>query len=71
MQSRAGKLANPAIRPTPDEIKATIPEEGIVTEELEELLIARLPTFESRKAFNADFQAVAAQDPVDQLMFPS
>lgn len=71
LQSRAGKLATPAIQPTPDEISAAIPEHGIVMEELFELFIARLPTLESLKAFNADFQSVAAQDPVDMLIFPS
>ena len=61
LQSRAGKLANPAIQPTPAEIKAAIPEHGIVIEELFELFIARLPTLASLTAFNADFQSVAAQ----------
>ena len=70
LQSRAGKLASPAIQPTPDEIRAAIPEHGIVIEELFELFIARLPTLASLTAFNVDFQSVAAQDPVDMLIFP-
>ena len=71
LQSRAGKLAEPAIQPTPEEIRAAIPEHGIMIHELFELFIARLPTIESLNAFNAHFQSVAAQDPVDELIFPA
>lgn len=70
LESRGGKLAEPAIQPTPDEIKAAIPEHGIMIHELFQLFIARLPTLDSLQAFVANFQSVAAQDPVDMLIFP-
>ena len=71
LMSRAGKLAEPANQPTPEEIRAAIPEHGILIHELFELFIAHLSTIESLKSFNADFQSVAAQDPVDELIFPA
>lgn len=71
LQSRAGKLAEPAIQLTPQKTRAAIPEHGIMIHELFELFIARSPTIESLNAFNADFQSVAAQDPVDELIFPA
>lgn len=65
-----GNLTEPAIQPTPEEIRATIPEHGILLHELFQLFIARLPTLDSLDTFVADLQCVATQDPVDQLIFP-
>ncbi|GAB7333263.1 hypothetical protein MBLNU13_g04907t1 [Cladosporium sp. NU13] len=69
LEVRDGKMAEPAMQPTPEEIKAAIPEHGIRIDALVALFIARLPNVESFDAFNADFQFVAALDPLEKLIF--
>lgn len=69
LQSR-GTFAETATQPTAEEVRAAIPEHGIMIHELFQLFIARLISLDSLKSFVATFQSVAAQDPVDQLIFP-
>lgn len=69
LQSR-GTFAEPATQPTAEEVRTAIPEHGIMIHELFQLFIARLLSLDSLRAFVATFQSVAAQDPVDQLIFP-
>ncbi|KAM0710423.1 hypothetical protein Q7P35_002785 [Cladosporium inversicolor] len=59
----------PLIPPTLEEMRAAIPDHGIMLAEFFELFFSRVRGSEDHAAFFANFKALAAQDPVTELIF--
>jgi len=62
-------VPEPVVQPTLEEIRAAIPDHGIMLPEFFQLFLSRVRSSGSYKAFLVNFQALAAQDPVTGLIF--
>ena len=68
LKSRVG-LPEPITPLTLEEVRAAIPEHGIMLPEFFKLFISRITSVEDNRTFLAYFRSAAVQDPVTQLVF--